>query len=196
MAGGELIHGYAQALFSVVKAEGELGRVEDELFRFGKILEKNYELKQALSHSSLDRAQRTKILEDLLEDKVSGHTLGLVSFIVSQGRGRQLPQILSELSELAAEANRAVVAEVTTAASLDNDHRKRLAQALSEATGKRVTLKVIVDESLIGGVVAKVGDTVIDGSIRRRLEQLREQMGRRGSGGTSEGRGRRRAASG
>lgn len=176
MARDELVHGYAEALFRVVRAEGELDRVEDELYRFGKLLETNHELKQALSDQSLDRAQRTKILEELLEDKVSPHTLGLLTFIVAQGRARQLPQILGEVSELAAEARNSVIAEVRSAIPLDDDQRTKLAGALSKATGKKVEVKVLVDPTVVGGVVAKIGDTVIDGTIRRRLDQLREQV--------------------
>lgn len=176
MTRDELVHGYAEALFSVVRAEGELDRVEDELYRFGKLLETNHELKQALSDQSLDRAQRTKILEELLEDKVSPHTLGLLTFIVAQGRARQLRQILGEVSELAAEARNSVIAEVRSAIPLDDDQRTKLAEALSKATDKKVEVKVLVDPTVVGGVVAKIGDTVIDGTIRRRLDQLREQV--------------------
>jgi F-type H+-transporting ATPase subunit delta len=176
LAGEDLIRGYAQALFNVVSAEGELDRVEDELFRFGKVLQTNHELKQALSDQSLEVAQREKVLEELLEGKVSPHTLGLVKFIVAQGRARQLPQILEGLSQLAAEARNTVVAEVRSAVPLDSKQRDRLEKSLSKATGKKVEVKVIVDPSLIGGVVTKVGDTVIDGTIKRRLEQLREQV--------------------
>jgi F-type H+-transporting ATPase subunit delta len=176
MATSGIVRGYAEALFNVVRAEGELDRVEDELFRFGKILESNHELKQALSDQSMEREQRAKILEELLADKVSPHTLGLLTFIVGQGRARQLPQILEELSELAAEARNSVVAEVRSAVPLDDKQRKDLASALSKATGKNVEVKVLIDPSVVGGVVAKVGDTVIDGTVKRRLEQLREQV--------------------
>ena len=176
MAGDELIHGYAEALFRVVRAEGELDRVEDELYRFGKLLETNHELKQTLSDKSLDRTQRTKILEELLQDKVSPHTLGLLTFIVGQGRARQLPQILSEVSELAAEARNSVIGEVRSAVPLNDQQRQRLADALSSATGKKVEVKVIVDPSVVGGVVATIGDTVIDGTVKHKLEQLREQV--------------------
>ncbi len=176
MAADELIHGYAEALFRIVQAEGELDRVEDELFRFGKLLDSNHELKQALSDRSIEKDQRQKVLEEILSGKVSPHTLGLLEFIVAQGRARQLPQILDELSDLAAEARNAVVAEIRSAVPLDGPQREQLADALSKATGKKVEVKVLVDPSVIGGVVAKVGDTVIDSSIRRRLEQLREQV--------------------
>ena len=178
MATNELVRGYAEALFNVVRAEGELDTVEDELFRFGKIVDSNYELKRALEDRSVDRAQRVKLLEELLSEKVSPHTLGLLTFIVTQGRARQLPQILEEVSSLAAEARNSVVAEVRSAVTLDERQREELAGALAGATGKNVELKVIVDPSVIGGVVAKVGDTVIDGTVRRRLEQLKEQVRR------------------
>ncbi|MBA3431878.1 MAG: F0F1 ATP synthase subunit delta [Actinobacteria bacterium] len=171
-----LIEGYADALFRLVRAEDELDKVEDELYRFGKLLESNYELKQALSDQAIDKDQRTKVLEELLADKVSPHTLGLLTFVVEQGRARQLPEILERLSALAAEARQAVVAEVRSAVPLDDDQQKRLADGLSKATGKKVELKVIVDPSIMGGVITKVGDTVIDGTVRRRLEQLREQV--------------------
>ena len=172
----QLVNGYAEALFKVVQAEGELDRVEDELFRFGKLLEQNHELKQALSDQSVDKQQREKVLDELLSDKVSSHTLGLLSFIVTQGRARQLPQILEQVSQLAADARQMVVAEVRTAVPLDDTQQAELAKSLSSATNKKVTVKVIIDPSVLGGVVAKVGDTVIDGSIRHRLDQLKEQV--------------------
>lgn len=176
MASESLIHGYAEALFRIVQAEGELDRVEDELYRFGKLLESNHELKQALADQSIDRAERIKILEELIGDKVLPHTLSLIAFVVEQGRARQLPQILDELAALAAEARESVVAEVRTAVPIDEKQKKALAEALSKATKKKVEVKNIVDPSILGGVSAKIGDTVIDGSVRRRLEQLKEQV--------------------
>jgi F-type H+-transporting ATPase subunit delta len=122
----DLIGGYAQALFNIVKAEGE--------------------------------------------------TLGLLKFIVNQGRARHLPQILEQVASLAAEARSAVVAEVRSAIPLDEKQQDELGKALSKATGKKVQIKVIVDPTVMGGIVAKVGDTVIDGTVKRRLEQLKDQV--------------------
>ena len=171
-----LVRGYAEALFRVVQAEGELDRVEDELYRFGKILESNHELKQALSDRSMETTQRTKILEELLTEKVSPHTLSLLTFVVEQDRARQLPEILEQVTKLAAEARDSVIGEVRSAVPLDDTQQQELARALSRATGKNVTVKVMVDPTVIGGVVATVGDTVIDGTVKRRLEQLKEQV--------------------
>ena len=176
MASNSLTHGYAEALFRIVQAEGELETVEDELYRFGKLLESTHELKQALSDKGIDRAERLRLLEELLADKVSPHTISLLAFVVEQGRARQLPQILDELASLAAEARQSVIGEVRSAVPLDQKQLTQMAEALSKATGKKVEVKNLVDPSVVGGVVAKVGETVIDGSVRRRLEQLKEQV--------------------
>lgn len=176
MAAQGLVRGYAEALFRVLQAEGDLDRVENELYHFGKTLESNDQLRQALSDQSVPRSKREQVLEELLEGKATSHTIGLLSFIVAQGRGRQLTEILDELSDIAAEARQHVVAEVRAAVSLDEKQRDDLAAALSKATGKNVEVKVVVDPSVIGGVVAKIGDTVIDGSVKHRLDELKQQV--------------------
>ena len=96
---------------------------------------------------------------------------------VGAGRGRQLPAIVDRLVARAAEAKNKVVAEVRTTVPLTDDQKSRLADALGKATGKSVEVKSIIDPSIRGGIVAQVGDTVIDGSIRHRLDQLRESIG-------------------
>ena len=87
-----------------------------------------------------------------------------------------MPAIVDRFVELAAGERDHEVAEVRSAVPLDQSQRDRLATALSEATGKQVEVKVIVDEHVLGGLVARIGDTVIDGTIRHRLEQLKETI--------------------
>ena len=164
---------YAEALFGVARAEGTLGEVEDELFRFSQTLQGNDELRTALTDASIPAARRQQIVEDLLGGRASSTTVALVSMVVGTGRARDLPSIIRKLVEMsAAEANKEV-AEVRSAVPLTDDQRTRLAKALGQATGKDVEVKVVVDPSVLGGIVAQVGDTVIDGSVRRRLDQLR-----------------------
>jgi len=171
-----LVQGYAQALFAVAAAEGELEQVEDELFRFGKTALGDPALRQALTDPVLPADRKKAVIQDLLGKKASRHTVTLLGFIVDQGRAKDLPRIIEAMAELAAERRRRAVAEVRTAVPLDAKRRDGLAKALSEATGKDVELKVLVDPSVIGGVVAQVGDQVFDGSIRRKLELAREQL--------------------
>lgn len=164
---------YADALFGVARAEGTLGEVEDELFRFSQTLQGNDELRDALTNPGIPASRRQQIVEDLLGGKASSTTVALVSMVVGTGRARDLPGIIRQIVEMsAAEANREV-AEVRSAVPLNDDQRKRLAEALGHATGKQVEVKVVVDPSVLGGIVAQVGDTVIDGSVRSRLDQLK-----------------------
>lgn len=173
-----LIQGYAQALFAVAEAEGDLEQVEDELYRFGKTVESQPELRDALTDPALPLDRKRAVLEELLGDKASPHTSNLLTFLVEQGRARDLQRIVTALAEVAAERRRKAVAEVRSAVPLDEDQRARLAEALSKATGKDIELKVLVDPGVIGGVVARVGDQVFDGSVRRKLEIAREQLTR------------------
>ena len=170
------IDAYAEALFSVARAEGSLGEVEDELFRFSQVLQGSDGLRNALTDEHLPAARRQQIVEDLLDGKASRVTTALVSLVVGTGRARDLPAIIRQLVERsAAEANKEV-AEVRTAVPLTAAQRKKLVEALNKATGKQVELKVVVDPSVLGGIVAQVGDTVIDGSVRSQLEQLKQAL--------------------
>ena len=171
-----LVQGYAQALFAVAQAEDQLDQVEDELFRFGKIVESRPDLREALGDANLPAERRRALLRELLGTKASPHTLSLLEFLIERGRGKDLPRILDALSEVAAEQRRKQVAEVRTAVPLKAEQRKRLQEALSKATGKDLEVKVVVDPSVIGGVVARVGDQVFDGTIRRKLDEAREQL--------------------
>jgi F-type H+-transporting ATPase subunit delta len=171
-----LVNGYAQALFAVAEAEGTLETVEDELFRFGKAVEREPGLRDALVDPSLPVDRKKAVLQDLLGDKASTHTLGLLGFIVEQGRAKDLSRIVSALAQVAAECRRKAVAEVRVALPLDATRRGRLQTALARATDLEVELKVLVDPSVIGGVVARVGDQVFDGTIRRRLDLARERL--------------------
>jgi F-type H+-transporting ATPase subunit delta len=172
----ELIHGYATALFQIAEAEGALDRVSDELFRVAKALEQNHELLSALTDIAIPVERKQAVIADLLGDRASPVTLNILSFVVSQGRARELSEIVSDLADLAAQARSKELAEVRTAVDLDEETKKKLAEALGKATGKTVDIKVVIDPSVVGGVYAKVGDQVIDATIRRRLQELREQL--------------------
>jgi F-type H+-transporting ATPase subunit delta len=97
--------------------------------------------------------------------------------VVGTGRSHELTAIIGELVRLSAAEGNKELAEVRSAVALTDDQKERLADALGKATGKKVEVKVVVDPSVLGGLVAQVGDTVIDGSIRARLDQLRESIG-------------------
>jgi F-type H+-transporting ATPase subunit delta len=169
------IDGYARALFEVARAEGTLDEVEDELFRFARSFESNDELRNTLTDEMVPATRRQAIVEDLLGD-ATPTTTQLVSMVVGSGRGRDLPAIVDSLVERASAAKNLEVAEVRAAVALTDDQQDRLKAALANATGKQLNLKVVVDPSVLGGIVATVGDTVIDGTVRTRIDQMKSRL--------------------
>ncbi|HUP86252.1 MAG TPA: ATP synthase F1 subunit delta [Acidimicrobiales bacterium] len=176
MAAADRNDAYATALFEVARAEGNLERVEAELYQVARAVEGSDELRSKLTDQALPIELRQGIVEDLLADKAMPVTKALVSFVVGSGRARDLPAIIDLLVRRSADDRSESVADVRSAVPLDDDQQRRLAEALGRRTGKKVSVKVTVDPSVLGGIIATIGDTVIDGSIRRRLDQLKESL--------------------
>ena len=173
----EQIEGYAAGLFEVARAEGAQEVVEEELFKLSDVLAQSDELRSTLTDTSIPSEKRQEIMQELLTmAKATPITTNLVALVVGAGHARDLPGIISSLVERAASDRKHSVAEVRSAVPLDEDQRKRLAQALSKNLGKEVEVKVHVDPSVLGGLSARVGDVVIDGTVRHRLDQLKETI--------------------
>lgn len=170
------VEAYAKALLEIARAEGELAQVEDELFRVARTIESNDALRNALTDQAIPVDLRQGIVEDLLGGRASTTTTNLVSFVVGAGRSRELPAIIDQLIRGAAESRDEEVAEVRTAHPLNEDQRRRLTEALERRFDRKIDLKVTVDPEVLGGIVVNVGDEVIDGSVRSRLEQLRRSL--------------------
>jgi len=170
------IEGYARGLFEIARAEGTIDEVEDELFRFARTYESSDQLRNALTDEQIPASKRQAIVEDLLGNKVTSTTTQLISMVVGSGRSRDLPAIVDKLVARASSAKNLELAEVRSAVPLTPDQETRLAAALANATGKEVNLKVVVDPAVLGGLVATVGDTVIDGTVRTRIEQLKSRL--------------------
>ena len=164
---------YADACLAVARAEDQLDAIEDDLFRFSRTLEGSDDLRMALTEPALPAARRIAVVEQLMGGKALPASTSLVSAIVGAGRASELPEIVNTFLEKAATARGHEVAEVRSAIPLDDAQQQRLTEALSNATRKQVEVKVVVDATVLGGLVVRIGDTVIDGSIRHRLEQLK-----------------------
>ena len=165
---------YAEALLAVASVQEQSSRITDELFRIGEALRNNEGLLTALGNNRLPIANRQGVVEDLLGDKASEVTTALVSMVVATGVGGHLPEILDAMAELAAQQRNRVLAKVRSAIELTEDQKTRLADAIKSSTGTDVEIRVVVDESILGGLVTEIGDDVIDGSVRFRQAQLRE----------------------
>ncbi len=167
---------YARALFEIAQAEGSLERVEDELFRVARAFESNDQLRSTLTDATLPADRRQQVVEQLLGSKASATTVQLVTMLVTSGQVKEMPVIIDALVKRASSEKSQEVAEVRSAIPLTDDQQKRLAAALTKATGKALNLKVVVDPSVLGGLVAVVGDEVIDDTVRTRLDQLKTRI--------------------
>ena len=177
MAGrDELVRGYAEALFRVAAAEGELEAVERQLFAFARLLETEPRVREALTDPALPVENKRALVADTLGERANPHAVSMLGFLVEQGRARELGRIVDRLAEVAAETREAAVAEVRSAVPLDQARTRKLADALSMATGRKIEVRVVVDPRVVGGLVAKVGDEIFDGSIRTRLDEAREHL--------------------
>ena len=175
-AGAGRTEAYASALFEIAQAEGALEAVESELYTVARTLEASDELRNTLTDARIPAVRRQSIVEELLGERSHPTTMAIVSFVVGAGRGKDLPDIIQKLVERSTSERGQEVAEVRSAMPLDESQRERLAEALGKATGKKVSVKVVVDPAVLGGLVARVGDTVIDGSVRHRLAQLKAAL--------------------
>ena len=166
-----------EATMIVAEREGRIDAVEDELFRIDRLVVGDPALRQALSDSAVPDQAKAELLDDLVAGKVAAETAALVRHVVTNPRGRRLERALKELMEASARRRERVFATVRVAAEITDAQRQRLADTLTRVYGRAVDLQVEVDPNVLGGVVVTVGDEIIDGSVAKKLEQIRRLMG-------------------
>ncbi|MFT7600969.1 MAG: F-type H+-transporting ATPase subunit delta [Acidimicrobiales bacterium] len=168
------ITGYASAVLSIADTEDDPARLVEQVMQAAAALDSSSELKATLADSEITLARRQQIVEDLLGGQVSPVATSIVSMIVGAGLTGSLGQIATRISEIGATSRGASFALVRSAIPLDDDQQARLALALTKSTGKPVELQVVVDPSVMGGLITQIDDEIIDGSVRSRLGQLRK----------------------
>jgi F-type H+-transporting ATPase subunit delta len=167
----------ASAVLAVAEREGVLDDVEDELFRFARLLEREPGLREALTDRAVATDRKTALLDDLLGDRVRPATLTLIRRAVLSPRGRTLDQALDGYAELAARRRSRLLAHVRVAAPLTQAQHDRLGRVLARIYGHPVVLQVEVDPEVLGGLSVRVGDEVIDGTVVSRLALARRNIG-------------------
>lgn len=171
-----VVRSYAEALLAVASAEGELDAVERQLFAFAKMLEREPRVREALTDPALPGQNKRNLIAETLGERANPVAVNILGLLVEQGRARDIDRIVETFADVVAETREHAVAEVRSAVPLDDATAKKLADALSRATGRQIELKMVVDESLVGGVIAKIGDEIFDGSVRTRLIEAREHL--------------------
>jgi F-type H+-transporting ATPase subunit delta len=158
-----------QVVFIGAESAGVLDEVEDELFRFGRILDREPRLASALADRTASAERRIELTEELLRGKTHEQTRRLLDHVIAEPRERSLDRVLDDLSKQAAARRSRSIALVRTSVALTPDQQSRLAASLRRIYGRDIALQVEVDRDLLGGLVVQVEDDVIDGSVASRL---------------------------
>ena len=168
---------YAKALFTLAQEESRVAEIREELSNLSELVAQNPELSRVLLTPLHPVEERKNVLDALIREAGLSKTVRhFMAFLVDQRRLVDFDGIREEYERLADEQAGLVTAEVVSARELDANDEERLRRALSAATGREVRLDIQLDPELIGGVIAKVGDLVFDGTLRAQLGQLRATM--------------------
>ncbi len=173
----ERFDGYALAVTGIAAAQPDSAAFTEGFYAAAKSLSGNAELRDTLADPQIPVDVQQASVDDLLGARADAVVVATIDFLIAAGQVKHLEGIASRVAALAAAAEGSLVAEVRSAVPLDDEQIARIGQALSDATGKDVQVKAITDPSVIGGIVAQVGDTVFDGSVKSRFDDLREQWG-------------------
>jgi F-type H+-transporting ATPase subunit delta len=166
-----------EAVVASAEAGGRLDALEDELFRFGRVVSADSGLRDALSAHGGDEDAKVALVEALLEGKASPEAILLVLQAAVSPRGRRFGRVLESYLAIAAMRREQLTATVTAAFPLDDVQAQRLAQALSSIYARTVQINVVLDPAVVGGIRVQVGDEVVDGTILRRLQEAERALG-------------------
>lgn len=165
-----------QATAAMAEAEGQFDELQDELFRFGRIVGGEPELRAALASPQLPADRKRGLLEALLASRVTPAALRLITQAALHQRGRSLEASLEEYAQLAAAWRQRLIAVVRVATELTSSQRERLTAALSATYGHGIHLNVVIDPAVVGGMSIQIGDEFIDGSLASQLTLLRRRL--------------------
>jgi len=165
-----------ETLLAAAEKQGKLDDVEDELFRFERILGNSGDLAAALDEAGVPAQRRRALLDSVLNGKVSQITAELLGHAVSSGRKRSLLLAIDDLLEASAARRARTVARVISATELTPEQTSRLGAALSRLYGREINVRTAIDPQVKGGLVVRVGDEVIDGTVAGRLEAARAAL--------------------
>jgi len=164
------------AMVLAADADDSLDELEDELFRFDRVVAAQPDLRAALADVALPQERKRDILRALLDGKVSAVTLGLITQVVTHPRGRSLGAALDMCAGIAARRKQQLIAVVRSAVELSAAQQNRLTEALAASYGHRVHLNIVLDPSVVGGISVQIGDELIDGTAASRLAEVRRKL--------------------
>jgi F-type H+-transporting ATPase subunit delta len=165
-----------QAIVAAAEQQGQLDDLEDELFRFGRVVASQPELRIALTNPFVPADGKRQLLAGLLASKVTSAALRLITQAAVNPLGRSLDVSLDDYAKIAARRRERIVAEIHVAVPLTEQQRARLAASLAAAYGHQVHLNVVLDPKVAGGMTVRIGDELIDGSVATRLAEAGRRL--------------------
>lgn len=175
MLKGAIARRYARAMFELALKQDALERTLDDVQGIARLFSKRT-LAYLLREPKVPAQRKEKVLREALSSRVLPISLNLALLVVQRGLVDLMPNIAAELQQMVLDYKNQATAEVTTAMPLDEQQQTLVKQALEKRTGKTILLATRVNPEILGGVVARVGDQVIDGSIQQRLQALKRQL--------------------
>ncbi len=176
MIKGAVAARYAQALFDVARDNNTVAETENELRGFMRLVDESRDLQQVLYNPQVPVELKKEIVRGAFGKALSGTTLNFLCLALDRRREPYLKSIAERFFGLANETRNIVEAEVTTALELSVVHKVNLMQVLSRMTGKELRIRYQVDPVILGGLVVRLGDRIIDGSVKRQLERLKDSI--------------------
>lgn len=173
----EATHGYVEAVLALADAHGVSEVVEIELRSFAELLSSSTELREKVIDERIPVGQRLTLVEANLLRAAHLVTRTAIAMLITAGAVSDVSVIAEAVTRRVAATRDEEVAEVTVAVALDQERTQALKAALESLTGRSLDVRITVDERVLGGVQARIGDTVIDGSLASRLNQLRTRVG-------------------
>ena len=175
MLKGAIARRYAEAIFDLGRKQNTLEQTLDDVEGIAQLFSK-HTLAFLLREPKIPWRRKEKALREALSDRVQPMSLNLALLIVQRGLVDLMPNIAKELRQMVLDYNNQAVAEVTTAAPMDEMQEGMVRRALERRVGKTILLQTKVNPEILGGVIARVGDQVIDGSVQQRLQVLKRQL--------------------
>ena len=179
MTGSKISKRYAKALLSLGQEDGNYGEYGDNLKEFAAFCKDNPEFSKVISNPVFSVDDRKKVLDVVLEKSTFADLVkNFLRLLLDKHRIGNIDDVSADYTRLTDEISNIIRADIITARPLKDDVMDKLDAVLSKITSKTVRAKVEEDESLIGGLVVKIGDLVLDGSVRAQLEGLKESLKR------------------
>lgn len=172
----QVAQGYAESLYGMARLEGVTDLLEDQLFELNKGISRGFELREFLADAAVPAAEKRQALNEILTEAASPLLRFQLDLLIDMGKAGLISEVAEAYIALVEEEKNRVLAEVTSAIPLTPELTERLAEELNKATGKNVSVKNVVDTDVLGGLVIKMEDKIIDLSLRRKLDDLRNNL--------------------